>query len=191
MNTPVNNESKIIDKILSDSNAKKEEILAQAKAEVNAQIEEAKLKAQKETQAAMESAKIEAEKAKAKELSSADMQAKKKILAKKQELIEQTIQKVKEKLLSLSEAENEKVILSMLEKVGVNSEVEVILPSKAQSALKEAVKKAGYKISDEARDILGGFIIKDGDIEYNYSFESIIIVQREELEQTAAKILFN
>lgn len=191
MNTPVNNESKIIDKIIADANAKKDEILAQANDEVNVKIEDAKVKAQKETNAAMEIAKVEAEKAKAKEISGADMQAKKKILAKKQELIEQTIQKAKEKLLSLNEAENEKTVLSMLSKVGVNSTTEVVLSSKATESLKTAIKKAGYKISTETRDISGGFILKDGDIEYNYSFESMIIVEREQLEQTAAKILFS
>lgn len=158
MNTPVNNESKIIDKIISDANVKRDEILAQANDEVNAKIEEAKVKAQKETNAAMEIAKLEAEKAKAKEISSADMQAKKKILARKQELIEQTIQKAKEKLLSLNEAENEKTVLSMLSKVGVNSTTEVVLSSKAKESLKTAIKSAGYKISAETRDISGGFL---------------------------------
>ena len=48
----------------------------------------------------------------------------------------------------------------------------------------------GYKVSDETRDIEGGFVVKNGDIEYNYSFKSIITVEREDILQLAAGILF-
>jgi V/A-type H+-transporting ATPase subunit E len=191
MNTPVNNESKIIDKIISDANLKADELLAQAKAVVDEKTKEATEKAKKESDIAIEAAKVEATKAAAKEVSSAQMLAKKKILVTKQELIEQAIQKAKEKLLAYSDTEKEAVILSMLKTAVSNKEVEVILSPKDHLKLKSMLTASGYKVSDNVRDILGGFILKDGDIEYNYSFEAIIAIQREELEQISANILFS
>jgi len=191
MSTPVNNESKIIDKIIADANVKAEEVITQAKAVVDQKVKEAEQKAKKETDIAIVAAKVEATKAAAKELSSAQMLAKKKILGIKQELIEQTIKKAKDKLLSYSDVEKEKIILSMLKKAVTNKNVEIILSPKDNLKLTASLLTAGYKVSETVRDILGGFILKDGDIEYNYSFEAIIAVQREELEQISAKILFS
>ncbi len=51
-------------------------------------------------------------------------------------------------------------------------------------------KKNGFTLSGRTADMNGGFIMKNGDIEYNYSFESIITVEKEEIQQIAAKILF-
>lgn len=187
----MNNEKKIIDKIISDANTKAEEILTQARSVADEKIHEAEQKAQKEIDIAIEAAKIEAVKAKAKEMSSAEMTAKKKILTTKQQLIEQTIKLAKKKLLSYSSKENETIILSMLKQAGTDNTVEVIVSPKDKASLKPAIEKAGYKLASEIRDISGGFILKKGEIEYNYSFESIIAVQREELEQIAAQILFS
>lgn len=191
MNTPVNNESKIIDKIISDAKVKADEILTQAKSEADEKIKVAQQKAKVQLDAAMESAKVEADKAVAKELSGAQMLAKKKILEVKQRLIEQAIQQAKDKLLSFSGSEKEAVILSMLQAAVTNKNIEVILSPKDNLSLKPTLEAQGYKVSDAVRDILGGFILKDGDIEYNYSFEAIIAIQREELEQISANLLFN
>lgn len=187
----MNNESKIIDKIISDANNKASEILTQAHLKADENIKAYEQKAQKENEIAMEIAESEAIKAKAKEISSAEMNAKKKILTTKQQLIEQVIDNAKQKLLSYDSQENEKIILSMLKKININSNMEVIVSQKDGINLKNTIEKAGYKISSEIRDISGGFILKNGDIEYNYSFESIVAVKKEELEQIAAKILFS
>lgn len=52
------------------------------------------------------------------------------------------------------------------------------------------MKENEFTLSAQTADISGGFIVKNGDIEYNYSFESIITVEKEEIQQIAAKILF-
>lgn len=67
---------------------------------------------------------------------------------------------------------------------------EIILSSADKEAFGKDIENLGYKVSDECRDVNGGFVIKNGDIEYNYSFESIISVEKEEINLTAAKILF-
>ena len=67
---------------------------------------------------------------------------------------------------------------------------EIIFSKKDKDAFGNKVKEMGYNVSDETRDIEGGFVVKNGDIEYNYSFKSIITVEREDILQLAAGILF-
>lgn len=45
-------------------------------------------------------------------------------------------------------------------------------------------------LSQETRDIQGGFIMVDGDVEINCSFETLVRLQREKLEKVVADTLF-
>ena len=45
-------------------------------------------------------------------------------------------------------------------------------------------------VSEETRELEGGFIVKKGEIAYNYSFEAILTVETENIEQISAEILF-
>ncbi len=185
------NGQNIIDKILSDANIEATEIINKAKAEAQEVIEAAKIKSDKETAAIMEIAKEEAAKTLSKEISSNEMLAKKMLLQEKQNLISEVIIEAREKLYSLTETEYKVIVIAMLEKAAVGKDSEVILSSKDRNVLSEEISKRGYKISAEEREIEGGFIVKKGDIEYNYSFDSIISVEKEEIERLAAQALFN
>lgn len=187
----MNNETKIIDRIIADATNQAEASFNESKAIVDEKIHLAEQQAQKIKDMAMEAAKIEAEKAKAKEISSADMQAKKKILTKKQEQIALAISMAKDKLLSYNAKEKEILVLNMLKNANYDNTMEVILPELDRETLRASLEKVGYKVSDETRNILGGFVLKKEDTEYNYSFESIMDVQHEEMEQIVAKILFD
>lgn len=45
-------------------------------------------------------------------------------------------------------------------------------------------------LSEETRDLKGGFIMVDGDIELNCAFETLVRLQREAMEKEVAKALF-
>ena len=45
-------------------------------------------------------------------------------------------------------------------------------------------------LSEETRNIRGGFILVDGDVEVNCAFETLVRLHREKLERRAAEILF-
>ena len=173
--------------ILAEAQAEADAILAKGKAEAEAILEAAR---QKETEKTMALYAMEAEKAKSKELSAADMQAKKQVLAKKQQLIEEVMQEAKEKLHSLSGTEYKVVLIGMLDQAQVAEGAELIFSEQDKAAFGADIASRGYTISEETRDLDGGFVVKQGDIEYNYSFSSILTVEKELLEQTAAQILF-
>ena len=184
------NGQNMIDKILTDAKAEARKITDEAEREAEAVLEAARAKAQKESAALGELAQAEADKAAAKEISSAEMQAKKMILTQKQTILEEVIASAKAKLLSLTEMEYKVIIIGMLDKAEIDKDAEIIFNPKDKAAFGSEISEKGYHISNETRDIDGGFIVKKGDIEYNYSFESIISVEKEDIEQIAAEILF-
>lgn len=184
------NGQNMIDKILTDAAAEAKKTTDAAAKEAEAVLEAAKVKAERESASLNALAQIEADKAAAKEISSAEMQARKIILTKKQTILEEVIATAKANLLSLTAVEYKVIIIGMLDKAEIEESAEVIFNSKDKDALGKEVAAKGYKVSNETRDIDGGFIVKKGDIEYNYSFESIISVEKEDIEQIAAEILF-
>ncbi len=180
----------LIDKIISDAKVLTDDVIAKANDEANEIMTAAKTKAAKEKAKFDEMAKQEAQKAVAKEISSAEMRAKKLILSQKQECLEEVLKEAENKLLSLSGDKYKDTIITMIKNANVDSECEIILSKKDKDSFGDEISQMDYKVSGEVRDIDGGFIVKNGDIEYNYSFKSIISVQREDILQLAAGILF-
>lgn len=187
----MSNEQKILDRILADAKAEADAIIAKAQAEADEVVAAAQAKADKELDALAVIADGEAEKAAAKAVSGAQMDAKMQILAAKQGLLETAVSKAREQLLQLSDKDEEykNTMLGMIKGAGIGAG-EILLSAKDKVRIGEALKAEGVPVGEETRDIVGGFIVKDGEIEYNYSFSSILTIQREEIETAAAAILF-
>ena len=185
------NQQKILDAIINEAKAEADAIVNDAKNKAEAIVKDAKNKAEAERNAAFKIAKDEADKAYAKEISGAEMKAKKMILAIKQDSIANVVNSVKERLNSYSIDEYCKFILLMIENAGVEKGALIVLPSKGYDKIKEELTKKGYKVEKSLKDFDGGFVVVNGSIEYNYSFESILSAEKEEIEQISAKILFN
>ena len=100
------------------------------------------------------------------------------------------VEEAEKRLLSLDDAAYAKVIGGMLKKLDRSLGTEILVSKKDAARLADVVKENEFTLSAQTADISGGFIVKNGDIEYNYSFESIITVEKEEIQQIAAKILF-
>lgn len=186
----MSNEQKIIDRILADAQAEANGIIAIAEESAEAVIKEASEKAEKDYNAAYKLALAEAEKARAKEISGAEMQAKKIILTEKQAALENVISTVSKRLSSLGDEAYKDVLAQMIDSAGIDDKSEIILSKKDKDKFGQFISGKGVTVSEETRDINGGFIVKQGDVEYNYTFESIIAVEREGIEQIAAEILF-
>ena len=163
----------IIDRIMAEADKEIEAFMLEGKREADAIMKAAEEKSRRE-----------------KESYRAEMEAKKAILREKQDILEEIIAEAKKRLENLPDAEYAKVIGGMLERLDESQGKEIIVSAKDKARLADVVKEKGYVLSDETRDIDSGFVVKNGDIEYNYSFDAIIMVQKEEMQITAAKILF-
>ena len=180
----------IIDKIIAEAEKVADATLKQAQKEVDSILKAAQDKAGKEADALERATNSEADKVRSKEISGAEMHAKKAILEQKQNILADVIAEAEKRLLSLEDAEYAKVIGGMLAKLDKSLGTEIIVSPKDAARLAAVVQENGFQLSEKTADISGGFIVKNGDIEYNYSFESIITVEKEAIRQTAAQILF-
>ena len=71
-----------------------------------------------------------------------------------------------------------------------DSKVGAFLGKVVNSAAAQITGTGLLTLSEETRPIRGGFILTDGPVEVNCSFETMLRVRREQLEKPAAEILF-
>ncbi|WP_027398845.1 V-type ATP synthase subunit E [Anaerovorax odorimutans] len=180
----------IIDKIIEKAEEEAKAIKEKANLEAEAIIKAAEEKAKRESEALKKDADIEAEKVKSKAISGAELQRKITILQEKQNLLEDVIAEAKKRLKTLPDAQYAETVGIMLDGLDKKNGTEIIVSERDRERLAPIVKEKGFNLSNQSRELDGGFIVKNGDIEYNYSFESIIAVEQEEIRQIAAKILF-
>ena len=180
----------IINKIIEKAEAEANAIKEKANLEVEAVLKAAEEKAKRESDVLKKNAEIEAEKIKAKAISGAELQGKITVLQEKQSILEDVIAEAKKRLQTLPDAQYAETIGIMLAKLDKEIGNEIIVSKGDRERLASVIKEKGFILSDQNRELDGGFIVKNGDIEYNYSFDSIITVEQEEIRQIAAKILF-
>lgn len=180
----------IIDKIIAEAEEAAKAILDKAQKEADEILRIGQEKADKEADVFDRYAQDEADKARSKEISGAEMQAKKAVLEKKQSILSEVIAEAEKRLSALGDAEYAEVIGGMLDRLDKANGTEIIVSEKDQARLAGVIADKGFTLSQKTGDIDGGFIVKNGDIEYNYSFASIINVEKEEIQQIAAGILF-
>lgn len=193
---------KIKEKILEEAEQKSRQILDKARAEADEMLKNAASDVEGIKQQALLKAKRQAEEEKRKILSMAELEARKLLLEAKQQMIDEAFEKACRELADLPADVYQKWIYDMLLKSDVKGEAEIVfnekdksnipleLIEKANDELKKQGKAANFKVSGETRPMMGGFILKAGDVEINNTFDSMIKSQREELETEIAKILF-
>ena len=71
-----------------------------------------------------------------------------------------------------------------------DSKVGAFLSRVVQNAAAKVVGTGMLTLSEQTRDIRGGFIMSDEDVEVNCAFETLVRMQREKLEKEVADILF-
>jgi V/A-type H+-transporting ATPase subunit E len=136
-------------------------------------------------------------------LASADtMNGKKALLETKQQVLDETFAKALDRLCQLPEDQYCALLVKLAVEGSTTGKEELVFsaPDRARygkkvvvaanEALEAAGKTAGLTLSEQSRDIRGGLFIKNGAIENNCAFETIIRLLREQLAGETAKVLF-
>lgn len=196
----MNGIEKIIDRISGDAQAEIDNILAQAG------VQAAEITAGYEAQATAEAAEILArgEKAAAEReerlVSAARMECRKDVLAAKQEVIEEAFRLAKQKLLDLPQADYVALLADLAVKAKTTGREKLIFSQTDRTRVGKAVvlaanEKLGadgqFTLSEQSRPMDGGFILSDGTIEVNCTFDSLIRLQRSALAGQVSKVLFD
>jgi len=193
---------KLIERILGDARHKAQGITDGAARQAEEIAADAEREAERTYEKNVESARHAAEDEKRQRVTMASLDARKAVLAEKQVLIEevtdralketadlpreQSAEMMVSRLLSVAGERDGELILSPADRDGVGPEI----VSKANSALEQSTKKGRVTLSDETRDIAGGFFFHSGGVEVNSSLESEVGSRKEELESKIVEILF-
>lgn len=180
-----------------------------AKAEADAVLKKARqeaadITARYQAQAAQEGARLAARNEKAAEereerlVSAAQMEGRKTILAAKQTVMEQVYDKALEKLLSLPRMQYIEVLAALLAQASPEGRGEAIFSAAdretaGQAAVDAANAKTGghLMLSAETAPIRGGFLLRQGSVEVNCAFETLVRLQKTETAGLVARKLFD
>ena len=177
------------DAIVGEAEARAGEILTQAEKTCRETLEEAQAQAQAVREDVLKKSR-----------SAAQMERKRQLLAAKQEVIGQIIDKALASLLNLPEEEYFALLARLIGtyahegdgEIRFNKKDRERLPAGFARTVSEAAAARGGKlaISDETCEIDGGFVLAYGGIEENCSFEAMFAAQREKLQDQVHSLLF-
>lgn len=192
---------KIITQIEDDANAAADAILKEGElraAEIIAAAEEEASKKQNEI---LSKAELDVEQMKKRAESAAALRERKRILDAKQQIIRDMIDKAEESILTLSDEAYFELILKMVGKYSLPEGGYILfsakdkerLPLLFENSLSQAISKkdgASLTISEDLRNMRGGFILIYGEIEVNCSFEALFSATKDILQDKVASLLF-
>ena len=180
---------KEIDAILAEARAKAGEITAKAKAEAQAVGEE--VLAQGRRAAAEREDRL---------ASTAQMECRKAVLAAKQDVIDEAFEQAHKQLLELPQEKYIALLADLAVQASVTGKEKLIFSAPDRARVGKAVvaaangklaKDAMLTLAEETRPMDGGFILSDGAVEVNCTFDTLIRLQRGALAGEVAKVLFD
>lgn len=128
------------------------------------------------------------------------LERRKALLEEKQEMIDAVFQEVAAQLQSLSGPERTEVLTRLALRTAQGGEALVLNPADRETIGPTLVReisrrmadagKEGVTLSSETREIMGGFILTQGLVEQNCSYEVLLRSYREELALEVSRILF-
>ena len=175
-----------IDRILADAREKAAEITGKYKSQADA--EAVSLAAKNEKTAAEREERL---------VSVAQMESRKVTLAAKQEMVEKAYQLALEKLRTMPAERYTAVLADLLTQAAPDGRGEVIFapadregPGAAAAEQANAQLKGKLVLSAETRPLQGGFVLKNGNVEVNCTFDTLVRLQKAETAGAVAKKLF-
>ena len=190
---------KIIDRISSDAQREIDDVLAAAQAEAEKITAEYQAQAQAQADEILSRGEQAAVERGERLASVAQLECRKDVLRAKQEVIDEAFQLALRKLLELpqqayvalladlavqaSAKGNEALIFSVADRARVGKAVVV-------AANQKLGERGRLTLSQETRPMQGGFILSDGVVEVNCTFETLVRLQRNTLSTQVADVLF-
>lgn len=192
---------KILQAIEADATAYADAVLSKAKLEADEIISSAKIEAEKKCSEITAKSERDCKSVISRAESSAQLQEKKVILDAKQQIISSVIANAKNSLINLPDADYFGKILQMVKKHTLAMSGAILfsekdkkrLPKDFDQRLKDALSEkvgASLTISEQTRNLDGGFILVYGEIEVNCSFDALFSAAKDDLQDKVNALLF-
>lgn len=176
----------ILQSIREKAEKEENQILEKSQEEAKTILEDMETKAKKEADKILADAKKEADLTLSNEKVSAKREARDIIISGKNSAIESVLDKLLANLKSMDEASYKNYVLNTLKNSNIEKG-EILLEDRFKDSL-SLVDLRNLKISDETVD--EGFIVRDGKIEYDNRFSSLIKYKSDDIKKQISDILF-
>ena len=194
----MNELSKLVDKILEEGKEYAARTEETAKAEAQKTLEAARAQGEKEAAAILDNARRQAEAVAHRAQSQMGMEKRSVKLSARREAIDKAFQLAMEKLCA---APQEKMVdfLSQMAAKAASGDGELIfnqadqaLGAKVADRVCQLLEPRGLKValSGQTGSFRGGFVLREGNIETNCTYEVLIMGVQEEMEPKVASVLF-
>ena len=189
----------IVAQLESEAKAELDALSAETKASCDALAEEFRGKAEEEYAARLRTGKAACAQREERLASAAEMESRKALLSFKQSLVSDVFAKAVERLANLPEADYVAFLAGQAAKAALNGSEELIFNPRDAAAVGAKVAEAAnaalgpkghLTVSGETRNIPGGVIVKQNDIETNCSVDMLVQLRRNDLAGQVAEILF-
>ena len=187
----------IIQRLNSDAKAETDALLDKARQDAAAVTARCQAQADKETADLAARNQRTAAEREERLVSAAQMEARKTILAAKQAVMEEVYAKALEKLHGLPQDRAVEVLASLLNEAAPQGKGEVLFSAQDRETVGRAAVDAAnaqnggqLTLSDETAGIPGGFILRNGSIEVNCAYDTLIRLQKTETAGQVARQLF-
>jgi len=198
----MNGIEKLTARIQAEAEAENAAALDSAQRQAEEILDKYRKTADEEFARLMEEAEKEASSQKEQLISVARLEAGKQLLITKQQQLQTAFEKAAEQLRSLPADRYEELLTRLIASASRTGKECILLnaadrkaygkkvTAAANSALAAQGRPAELTLADDVRDIDGGAVLKDGNIEVNCSLASLIEAKREELSVETAQNLF-
>lgn len=188
---------KITSAIIDEAKAECEQIMNAAKAKSSGSVKTLKKRIVEETDVAVKAAEEEREKIISRRRSVADIDGKKIVLKKKQELISGCFEQAIAHIVSMEEDRYVTFLVSLGKASGLqegelifNERERGAIGRKVADALNREVEGGRFTLSEETRELRGGYMLKKGRVYINNSVEAMVEEKSRDLTGAVAEILF-
>ena len=194
----MNGIERITARLDADTQAEIDRILENAKAEAEKVAQGYRTQMESETTELRERSRRAAAEREERLVSAAQMEARKTALAARQEMVDKAYAMALEKLCSLPEEQYIQTVAALLVQAAPDGKGEVIFSKEQRERVgTAAVALANSRLGDgkltvsaQTRPLKGGFILSNGRVEVNCSFDTLVRLQRAETAGEVAKRLF-
>lgn len=187
----------ITEKIIGEAKNVAESSLNNANSQSFKIIEEAKKQGEAIIAEASVQTNIEAETLKNRKISAAELQTRKMLLTAKQECIKKSFEVALDKLKHMPEDEYISFLAEEIQKIPncngeiiLNEQDKINIGEKLVKVVNENINGSKVVLSSKTTQASGGFILKNGDIEINSTFETILSSIKDGLTFEVANALF-
>lgn len=193
---------KITTKIIEDAKARALVIEEQARQEARAVMEQATADASQKRAELLKKAEADGGESYKRLIAVAGLEGRKEILRAKQEMIDEAFQKALEKVCQLKDQDYQSLLEGMIANAAGNEGGEILLSEKDAKRMDERFveninqriansgKKGTLTLSAQRIKTAGGFVLKNGEMEINSTFEILFGMLRTELESDVVRMLF-